>query len=396
MHLDLQQVMAKLREDIPGKKFDVLPLDENVYNFYELVEGLPNREDIDVLFVTGLEYSLFLYEKEKREEGWDSKEIYSYSWRGVPPVLVNLNQQRERFRDNFDICFVFLIPRFAVNYFLQRAPDFFDWRSGLFRLPMDVESLQRETSSICSKRQYWEDYKRLSPEEINWELGRIYSLIDEYWQTDELKADLWSEQGSLLVAKKEYQEAIEVYEKALEIKLDYNQAWKGKGNALRHLGRYEEAIEAYEKALQIEPDYYKAWNAKGNALFSLGRYEEAIACYDKAIEIQPDYHRAWKNKGVALGNLGKHEQAIAAFEKTLQLQPDDYNLWYNKGVALHNLKRYEEALACYDKAFELAIENLQQAINLDKKYLEYAKNDADFDSLRESDRFQELINQQTD
>ena len=36
---------------------------------------------------------------------WDNNEIISISRRGVPPVLINLNQQRERFRDDFDICF---------------------------------------------------------------------------------------------------------------------------------------------------------------------------------------------------------------------------------------------------------------------------------------------------
>ncbi len=347
-----QQIMAKLREDIPGKKFDVLPLDENVYNFYELVEGLPNREDIDVLFVTGLEYSLFLYEKEKREEGWDSKEIYSYSGRGVPPVLVNLNQQRERFRDNFDICFVFLIPRFAVNYFLQRAPDFFDWRSGLFRLPMDVESLQWQTLLICFQKENWEDYKRLSSEEIKKKLAEIQSLIDEDLQTDNSKAHLLNEQGILLAAT----------------------------------GEYELAIEAFEKALQINPDKHEARYNKGNALSDLGRYELAIEAYEKALQITPDNCDAWNNKGVMLNNLGRYELAIEAYEKALQIKPDLHESCYNKAC-------------CYalQGKVELAIENLQRAINLDgKKFIEKAKTDADFESFRESDRFQELINQQTD
>lgn len=511
-----QQIMAKLREDIPGKKFDVLPLDENVYNFYELVEGLPNREDIDVLFVTGLEYSLFLYEKEKREEGWDSKEIYSYSSRGILPLLVNLNQQRERFRDNFDICFVFLMPRFAINYFLLRAPDFFDWRSGLFQLPMDVESFQ-------SKRKSWEDYQTLTYDAIKQELIKVQSLIDEDGQTDKLKADLWIEQGQLFAVKNQYQEAINAYNNALQIKPDYHFAWKGKGDALLDLGKYEEAIAAYEQAIIIKPDYYSAWNNKGIALKNLGmyeeavaaynqvlklqpyyhdiwynkgvalqslkRYEEAIACYNEAIKIQPDHHHAWRSKADLLDNLGRHEEAIVCYDKAIEIKPDYYYAWNDKGIVLVKLKRYEEAKSCYDKAIEiqpendyawgnkgyllrtflkhyeeaiacyekalkiqpddpdywndmglalvnieryeeamtaydraieikpdynwswynkaccyavqgnteLAIINLQQAINLDgKECIEWAKTDTDFDSLRKSDRFQELINQQTD
>jgi tetratricopeptide (TPR) repeat protein len=62
----------------------------------------------------------------------------------------------------------------------------------------------------------------------------------------------------------------------------------------------EEAIASYDKALEIKPDYHEAWNNRGNALGDLGRLEEAIASYDKALEIKPDYHEAWYNRGIAL------------------------------------------------------------------------------------------------
>ncbi|MEM6996590.1 MAG: prenyltransferase, partial [Myxococcota bacterium] len=76
-----------MREDLPQKKIEVLSLEEPINKFYQRVEALPNREEIDILFVRGLEHSFYDYEERKRQEGWESKEIYSYSWKGVPPVL---------------------------------------------------------------------------------------------------------------------------------------------------------------------------------------------------------------------------------------------------------------------------------------------------------------------
>ncbi len=45
---------------------------------------------------------------------------------------------------------------------------------------------------------------------------------------------------------------------------------------LSELKRYEEAIEAYEKAIEINPQYTDAWYNKGFCLSELKRYEEAI------------------------------------------------------------------------------------------------------------------------
>lgn len=53
-------------------------------------------------------------------------------------------------------------------------------------------------------------------------------------------------------------------------------------------GNYEYAIALYDRALEINPNYLDALYNKGNALFSLGRYEEAIIWYDKSLIIEPD------------------------------------------------------------------------------------------------------------
>jgi len=209
--------------------------------------------------VKRLEYSLYEYEKEKKEIGWESKDIYSYSCRGVPPVLINLNQRRERFRDDFKNCFVFILPRFAVDYLIKRAPDFFDWRSSLFKLSMDEESLQAESKQACSERWKREDYLALTPQERKRELMRIQALIDEDGQRPEQKAELFHQQALLYRFTEEYAKALTSYDKALEIKPDYHVAWYNRGIALHNLGRLEEAIASYNKSLEFKPDQPATW-----------------------------------------------------------------------------------------------------------------------------------------
>jgi tetratricopeptide (TPR) repeat protein len=115
-----------------------------------------------------------------------------------------------------------------------------------------------------------------------------------------------------------------------------------KGVALDAQGKYDEALQAFDKAIEINPQLAEAWVAKGVVLMAQGKYDEAIQAYDKAIEIDPQDVNVWNNKGVALNDLGKHNEAIQAYDKAIELDSNDALTWNNKGVALigHRLRRF--------------------------------------------------------
>jgi len=314
-----ERLIEDVKGDVAQKNVEVLRLEKAVVRVYDLVADILNGRAIDILFIMGLESSFYEYESLKRQKGWGSKDIYSYSWKGVPPILDHLNQQRENFRDNFDVCFVFLVPRFVVNYFIRRAPDFFDWRSGLFRLSIENDKISNST---------------ISP--ITLPLCGNFLIVGNNAAIN-IESD--------------------VYDRSLKITEPDNQVWYKKGNEFKNLGKYEKAIAAYDRALQKQPEDSYAWNEKGDALKNLGRYEEAISAYTQALKIKIKNNKDKK-----------------------------YELCYKKA-------------SCYALLgnADMALTNLQLVIDLGGiKALELAKTDTDFDSLRESDRFQELINKQKD
>lgn len=146
-----EQLITRVKKDIPQKTIEFLSLHEPIDNLYKLVEHLPNRQDINILFIQGLEHSF--YEYEKLQFGNNTEHNF-YSWEGVPKILNHLNQQRERFRDDFNICFVFLLRSFSFKYFIHRAADFFDWRSSVFEFPTRQELLEQESSRIFLEGDY--------------------------------------------------------------------------------------------------------------------------------------------------------------------------------------------------------------------------------------------------
>jgi tetratricopeptide (TPR) repeat protein len=183
------------------------------------------------------------------------------------------------------------------------------------------------------------------------EIGK--ELLNKGGEEEKEEAEVWLERGYEQLETGDFEEAIESFDKAVEIKPDYHQAWYNRGNVLYELLRLEEAIASFDKAIEIKPDYYDAWNNRGGALHKLLLFEEAIASFDKVVEIKPDKHEAWLNRGIALGKLLRFEEAIASFDKAVEIKPDKHEAWLNRGGALSELLRFEEAIAYYDKAVEI-------------------------------------------
>ena len=131
-----------------------------------------------------------------------------------------------------------------------------------------------------------------------------------YSTIDEENINVLIEKANQLLVKKNYEEAIQYYDKVLEIEPNAKVVLNNKGNALSNLGKYEEAIQYYDKVLKInlviaklfgsDPNDINTLYSKGNALFALGKYDDAIEHYDKVLEINPNATDVLHKKNLAL------------------------------------------------------------------------------------------------
>ncbi len=234
------EIISQVKEDIPEKKIEVLHLEESVDSLYDLVDKINYQQEVNVLFITGIENSLQEYEAKNFSQ--DSNKHHFDSWKGVPRILGNLNLQRDRFRDDFQICFVFLLPLFALKYFIHRAPDFFDWRSGVFEFISEQE--------ITSKVTSFQEYLNLSVKERKIALLELRAFLKNEKQSLEPK-EVFLIQGLLLSISEEYESAILNFNQTLELEPNNGFAWYHRGYALKKLGRYDEAINSFAKSWRI-------------------------------------------------------------------------------------------------------------------------------------------------
>lgn len=74
-------------------------------------------------------------------------------------------------------------------------------------------------------------------------------------------------------------------------------AYNNKGISLKELKDFNGAIEAFNKAINIDPRFEKAYNNLGRIYFDIRNFSKAIECFDKAIEVNPNYVLAYHNRG---------------------------------------------------------------------------------------------------
>ncbi|MSR83118.1 MAG: tetratricopeptide repeat protein [Candidatus Latescibacteria bacterium] len=176
------------------------------------------------------------------------------------------------------------------------------------------------------------------------------------------------------------EKALGMFDRSLALKVDHADALNGKGVVFTHQGRYDEALELYNRALQLSDDngirmnialtYYlkgereqadklfeqvKALDASYGELFDflatvgdaqqyyeIGvnylrqlRLDQALEQFELALGADPQYADALNAKGVVLTRKGQYAEARPLFEQAADLVPDQSGFRLNVALAYH-------------------------------------------------------------
>ena len=263
-----------------------------------------------------------------------------------------------------------------------RANYYISWRNNLLRLVHSKSVLSTwYYYYITAKLARYQECLRYGLALYN--KGKYDDAINAFDKAIELNpqlADAWNNKGIALKAQNKYDEAIVASDKAIELNPRLAKTWYNKGLALGNQGKYDEAIQVYNRAIEIDPKdadvcYNKGMalrllgrttkadatlahakrklNSKGNDLFDLEKYAEAIKAYDIALAADPKYVNAWINKGTAFFRLDRYDEAIAAFNQVIKMDPKHADAWHRKGVVLKKMGRKVAADDAFAKAKEL-------------------------------------------
>ena len=113
-----------------------------------------------------------------------------------------------------------------------------------------------------------------------------------------------------------------------------------KANEHFMIGEYHQALELYDKILEISPTNVKISLMKGIALDNLERHKASILEFYKVKQHDPKNITALIGLGVGFGNYGEYKQALTYFEQAYELEPENHIVKNYYEFATKNVKKY--------------------------------------------------------
>ncbi|MDJ0798020.1 MAG: tetratricopeptide repeat protein [Calothrix sp. MO_167.B12] len=261
----------------------------------------------------------------------------------------------------------------TVNLALEQyPPDYINGENG-YEIVVAIDLLANcylQTQNYQQAKQRYEKKLKIIDKITNLEETRKKSDI----------ASTYHQLGIVAQELREYQQARDYYQQALEINIEYGDKYNCAstyhqlGYVAQELGEYHQARDYYQQALEINIEYGDKYNCAstyhqlGMVAQELGEYHQARDYYQQALEIFIEYGDKYKyantyhNLGIVAQKLGEYHQARDYYQKALKIFIEYENryscarIYHNLGVVAHELGEYHQARDYYQQALEIFIE----------------------------------------
>jgi TolB-like protein len=162
------------------------------------------------------------------------------------------------------------------------------------------------------------------------------------------------------VFKENTENAVKLFEKAIEVDPNYARAYAWKACSLGNLSDWEEdpdpnilseAIASAKKALELDPNEPEVHRIMGAIKLWFERdHELAKYHFEKARELCPSDVYIISRYAVMLNYFGEFEKALSELERAMRLDPFSHDLLFGpEGMCHYWLENYDQAIASFRK-----------------------------------------------
>lgn len=197
-------------------------------------------------------------------------------------------------------------------------------------------------------------------------LGLVHQALGNRWkaaaqfractQLDATYPEPYKALGDLFLAapRRLFDQAIEAYGKAIELRPFYAEAHVGLGDARAAKSDVDGAIAAYQKALAFNPANPRVHMSLGKIYYGeKGLYYESVGAYKRAIELDPGSVEARMGLGEVYEDKGLYKEAIEEYRRVIDADPKHTGAMYNLAIVYEKVDP-REAIAQWERYIALA------------------------------------------
>ena len=118
------------------------------------------------------------------------------------------------------------------------------------------------------------------------------------------------QQGIAQAKQGKYETAIELFNQAIAINLDFAEAYYHRGLAYDNSGKKERAIADYNQSLNLDSQQVDVYLSRATAFFALDQIQSSIIDLQVIFSLDPNCGRAYKLRGKICIRLKEYDQAI--------------------------------------------------------------------------------------
>jgi tetratricopeptide (TPR) repeat protein len=134
--------------------------------------------------------------------------------------------------------------------------------------------------------------------------------------------------GVSLYQRERYPEALEQFQRAVELNPEYGPAWNGLARTEAKMGHTREALEHAAHAVELVPDNTTFWHTLGSMQFANKQWAAAANSFQHVLELRPRHLEARFNLGLAYYQQRDFDGAIRELSAVVDKDPQFVNGWF--------------------------------------------------------------------
>lgn len=210
--------------------------------------------------------------------------------------------------------------------------------------------------------------------------------LQEFLKISDISPEMNYNLGQLYIASGRPEKALKHALRAVELNVDFKDAYDLIGNIYFKIEDYENSLQAYREVIRIDSGDAMGHYNQGCVYSALNNFDEAESCWKTAIQSEKGIREIKKKKKMskdkleisiivhrrpvsfkahkALGMLyveqNLKDKALVEFEKSVELEPDDQESHYELGRIYQAKKDFLKAIFHYEKYLYLGGEDEEE------------------------------------